>query len=82
MNKLLTIFAALVFAMMSFHQAQGQAVVSGRILEQDHATPIAGVSVLFLGVDAQGNIVDYQAETNASAPFPSNTIRWLWSVIR
>lgn len=69
MNKLLAIFAALVFAMMSFHQVQGQAVVSGRILEQDYTTPIAGVSVLFSGQDAQGNIVDYQAETNASGRF-------------
>ena len=66
---MLTIFAALVLAMMSFHQAQGQAVVSGRIHEQDHATPIAGVSVFFSGVDTQGNTIDYQAVTNASGRF-------------
>jgi len=69
MKKLLTIFAALMFVLMPFCRVQGQAVVSGNVFEQDHNTPVGGVSVLFSGVNAHGDAIEYQTETNAAGRF-------------
>ena len=69
MKKLLTIFAALMIVLMLVCRVQGQVVVSGRVFEQDHATPIGGVSVLFSTVNAHGDTIGYHSVTNAAGRY-------------
>ena len=64
MRKLLPIVLPFVIALISFHQAKGQVLVSGNVYEQDSITPIVGASVLFSGVDAAGDTVVYQCVTD------------------
>ena len=64
MKKLLSLLVLFILALMSFHQAQGQVLVSGSVYEQDSISPIEGASVVFSGVDVFGDTVDYQFVTD------------------
>ena len=65
MKKLLAIWVSLVAALMSFHQAQGQVLVSGTVYEQDSISPISGAMVMFSAIDTTGEAVVYQFITDS-----------------
>ena len=64
MKKLLAIWVSMVAALMSFHQAQGQVLVSGNVYEQDSISAISGATVVFSGIDMLGDTVIYQFVTD------------------
>ena len=65
MKKLLAIWVSLVAALMSFHQAQGQVLVSGTVYEQDSISPISGAMVMFSAIDTTGEAIVYQFITDS-----------------
>ena len=65
MKKLLAIWVSLVAALMSFHQAQGQVLVSGTVYEQDSISPISGALVMFSAIDTTGETFVYQFITDS-----------------
>ena len=80
MKKLLAIWVSMVAALMSFHQVQGQVLVSGNVYEQDSITPIIGASVAFSGIDVFGDTVVYQFVTDSSGRYEDSINYGLYSV--
>lgn len=64
MKKWLTVLGFFLIALMSFHRAQGQVWVSGNVYEQDSVSPIVGASVVFSGVDREGDTLVYEFVTD------------------
>ena len=81
MKKLLLICMFLTLALMPFHQALGQMRVSGNVYEQDSITPIVGASVLFSGVNADGDTIAYQFFTDAMGYFEEDIDYGVFSVL-
>lgn len=80
MRKLLLILVPFVIVLMPFHQAQGQVFVSGSVYEQDSITPIIGASVLFSGLDADGDTVVYQFVTDTMGHYEDSIVYGMFRV--
>lgn len=74
MKKLLTIWMFLVLALMSSQQVLGQLRVSGNVYEQDSITPIVGASVMFSGLDSDGDTIVYQFFTDSMGYFEESVV--------
>lgn len=64
MKRLLSILAFFVFALCVSHEAQGQVVINGGVYEQDSITPIVGATVIFSGIDMEGDTLTYYFVTD------------------
>jgi len=80
MKKLLTIWISLLVVLMSFHQAQGQVLVSGNVYEQDSISPISGALVMFSAIDTTGETFVYQFVTDSLGHYEDSIYYGIYKV--